>query len=89
MGHRRLKNQRNDLAQTQSSMRVNSHNFIASEDLDIKNMVKNHRLAKSIEDADWQELAKNIVYRAGSAGQSYVIVNPRNTSKICSAYVSI
>lgn len=60
---------------------MDNHNFIAYEDLNITNMLKSHKLAKSIEDAAWGELIQNIVYRAESAGKSYMKVNPKNTSK--------
>ncbi len=63
---------------------MDNHNFIAYEDLNISNMLKNHKLAKSIEDASWGILINNIIYKAERAGKYYIKVNPRNTSKKCS-----
>ncbi len=58
--------------------------MIAFEDLNIKGMVKNHRLAKSISDASWNMLFLATKYKAESAGTTVVIVNPANTTKMCS-----
>ena len=79
-----IANQRNDSSQKLSRTLVNNHNFIAYEDLNIENMMKNHKLAKSIADASWGELIKNTIYKAERAGKYCVKVNPKNTSKKCS-----
>ena len=79
-----IANQRNDFSQKLSKKLVNNHNFIAYEDLKIENMMKNHKLAKSIADASWGELIKNTMYKAERAGKYCVKVNPKNTSKQCS-----
>ena len=81
-GH--IANQRNDFSQKLSKKLVDNHNFIAYEDLKIENMMKNHKLAKSIADASWGELVKNTMYKAERAGKYCVKVNPKNTSKQCS-----
>jgi putative transposase len=79
-----ISNQRNDFAQKLSNKLIKEYNFIAFEDLNINNMVKNHKLAKSIEDASWGSLIKDIIYKAESAGKSYLKVNPKYTSMKCS-----
>jgi putative transposase len=63
---------------------VRSYDVIVFEDLRIKNMVKNHYLAKSISDASWAKFIKYVSYKAESAGKKVIFVNPRNTSQICS-----
>ena len=82
--HIHISNQRNDFSQKLSRTLVNNHNFIAYEDLNIENMLKNHKMAKSIADASWGELINNTMYKAERAGKYCVKVNPRNTSKMCS-----
>lgn len=68
-------------------MLINTYTFIAFKGLDIKNMLRNHHLAKSIEYAAWGELTNNIVYKAESAGKTYMKANLWNTSKTCSVCV--
>ena len=47
-------------------------------------MVHNHCLAKSISDVAWNMLVTLTSYKAASAGSVVVLVDPRNTSKMCS-----
>ena len=47
-------------------------------------MVKNRCLAKSIQDASWNQLITFTMYKAEYAGRRAVLVNPRDTSKRCS-----
>ena len=46
-------------------------------------MVKNHRLAKSINYASWNKFFQLLLYKAESAGMKVVEVNPKNTTKTC------
>jgi len=47
-------------------------------------MVQNHSLAKSISDVAWNMLVNITSYKAASAGSIVILVDPRNTSKMCS-----
>ncbi len=47
-------------------------------------MAKNHNLAKHILDAAWNKLVAYTTYKAENAGRNVVLVNPKNTSKMCS-----
>ena len=62
---------------------VNDFGMIAFEKLNGKNMLQNHRLAKSISDAAWYQLISFTTYKAENAGRVVVLVDPRNTSKQC------
>ncbi len=84
-----ISNQSNDFSQKLSKKLVDNHNFIAYEDLNIENMMKNHKLAKSIADTSWGELINNTIYKAERAGKYCIKVNPRNTSKQCSYFGNI
>lgn len=82
--HCKIKNRRNNFLHIESRKLVRSYDVIVFEDLRIKNMVKNHYLAKSISDASWAKFIKYVSYKAESAGKKVIFVNPRNTSQICS-----
>ena len=82
--HQRIANRRRDFAHQTSRKLVNSFGLLAFEDLRIKNMLRNHCLAKSISDAAWNQLIQYTTYKAENAGRVVVLVEPRNTSKQCS-----
>jgi putative transposase len=82
--HERIANKRYEFAHQVSRGLVNRFGLIAFEDLNIKNMLQNHCLAKSISDVAWNMLVTVTSYKAANAGSIVVLVDPRNTSKMCS-----
>jgi putative transposase len=82
--HERIANKRYEFAHQVSRDLVNRFGLIAFEDLNIKNMLQNHCLAKSISDVAWNMLVTVTSYKAANAGSMVVLVDPRNTSKMCS-----
>jgi putative transposase len=82
--HQRVANRRKDFAHKVSRELVDSFGMIAFEKLNGKNMLQNHHLAKSVSDAAWNQLITYTTYKAENAGRVVVLVDPRNTSKICS-----
>jgi putative transposase len=82
--HEKTANRRDDFAHKISRNLVNRFGTICFEDLNIDNMVKNHCLAKHIMDVSWNKLVQYTTYKAESAGCRVVLVNPNNTSKMCS-----
>jgi putative transposase len=82
--HLKVRNQRKDFVHKQAREIVNNNGFIAVEDLQIKNMVKNHHLARSINDAGWGMFVNALSYKAEWAGRTFVKVNPNGTSQVCS-----
>ena len=50
---------------------ISENQVIVSENLQIKNMVKNHHLAKAISDVSWYELTRQLEYKEnGMAGNT-------------------
>jgi len=82
--HERIANRRNDFANQVSRQLVDRFGVIVFEDLDIRNMLQNHCLAKSISDVAWNILVKATESKAAYAGSKVVLVDPRNTSQMCS-----
>ena len=82
--HRKIQRQRDDYAHRLSRNLVENHDLITFEDLNIRGMIRNHHLAKSIEDASWNRIIQYTMYKAESAGTVVILVNSRNTSRICS-----
>jgi putative transposase len=80
----KVANRRENFAQQLSRKWIKAYGMICFEDLNIKNMVHNHNLAKNILDAAWNKLVQYTSYKAAGAGRSVVLVNPANTSQMCS-----
>jgi len=84
--------QRQDFLNKLADGLVERYDWIALEDLRIRNMVRNHHLAKSILDSGWGYLQSRLSRKAEEAGRHVVLVDPRNTSQTCSgcgAYQSL
>jgi putative transposase len=82
--HLHVQRQREDYARKVAYALVMSHDLIAFEDLHVRNMVKNHHLAKSISDAGWSLFLGWVQYYAGLAGIACIAVPPAYTSQNCS-----
>jgi putative transposase len=83
--HERIKNKRKDYLNKIAYRLITENDRIALEDLRICNMVRNRYLSKSILDAGWNYLAKQLVAKAEEAGRTVCFVEPAHTSKTCSA----
>ncbi len=82
--HLAVQRQREDFARKTASALVSSHDLIAYEDLQIRNLVKNHHLAKSISDAAWAWFLVWVVYYGKLHQIPVIAVPPQYTSQRCS-----
>ena len=83
--HEKITNTRKDYLHKMSHEIISENQVIVSEDLQIKNMVKNHRLAKSISDVSWYELTRQLEYKAKWNGRKYVKIDTfYASSQLCS-----
>jgi putative transposase len=83
--HAKLANRRRDFHHQLSRMLVNENDIIIVENLNIKGMVKNHNLAKSIHDAGWAQFLTILKYKLEAEGKIYLEVDRWfASSKICS-----
>ena len=82
--HARVANVRKDVHRKTALELVRRYGTIAVEKLDIRGMLGNHRLARSIADAAWGGFLLTLRSKAESAGCEYVEVDCRGTSQECS-----
>ena len=83
--HEKISNCRNDFLQKITSKLISENQVICIEDLKIKNMVKNHRLAREILDAAWGTFRRMLEYKSSWYGNDLVVI-PTNypSSQRCS-----
>ncbi len=84
--HRKVRASRADFLHKASARLVRDHDVIAVEDLAVKNMVRNHSLARAISDCGWGEFRRMVEYKAERAGRRVIPVDRwYPSSKTCSA----
>ena len=83
--HQKIANQRKDFLQKLSTKIINENQVIVLEDLKVKNMLQNHKLAKVISEVSWAEFRTMLEYKASWYGRK-IIIAPTNyaSSQLCS-----
>jgi len=84
-GYLKVQRQREDFARKTASTLITSHDLIAYENLQIRNLVKNHATSKSISDAAWGRFLMWLCYYGRVHNIPVIAVEPAFTSQDCSA----
>lgn len=82
--HKRISYQRKDFLQKISTNLVKKYDIICLEDLQIKNMIKNHKLAQAISDVSWSEFLRQLEYKANWYGKIIIKIDKFfSSSQLC------
>ena len=88
--HEKIANSRSDYIHKITNEITNQYDVICIEDLNVKGMIKNHKLSKHIADVAWGELRRQLKYKSERKGKFLITVDRwLPSSQICSSCFSL
>lgn len=83
--HEKIANQRKDFLHKMSTRMISDNQVIVLEDLRVKNMMQNHKLAKALSEVSWSLFREMVTYKSEWYGRTLIIA-PKHyaSSQICS-----
>lgn len=82
--HLKVRNTRKDFHHKLTTKLIRENQTIVVEDIKVSNMLKNHRIAKSISDVGWGQFSQMLEYKSKWYGRGFIKVAPQYTSQDCS-----
>jgi putative transposase len=83
--HARIAERRRDHLHKLTTRLVRENQTLVIEDLTVRNMVKNHTLARAVSDAAWRQFRELLEYKTDWYGRHLVVIDRYPSSKLCSA----
>ena len=81
---RKVTNQRKNFLHELAKAYLKNHEIVVAEELRSKNMMKNHKIAKSLQDVGHRTFLTLLEQKAKMYGRTFITVNPINTTQTCS-----